>query len=308
MRYLIIALLVALAGNTVAQVITTDTIVVQTITFESTDVTGKVKQLNAPVKNSVGMGILSWANGYLPVYYERYILDFMSIKVGAGLTFRSFCNDLGQLIWNDGRASNTFGSYSYNGSNVYDSYYRYSYRKGGVGYYIAFAPKFYPRSVAMDGFNIYPMLEFKQYNYSARKALTNVTVQSVNSSDADYDYSGSSIPRQAVYSHKEYDRCLDFTVNIGGHHQTSKSFFIEWRIGAGIRKNWSSRLDVGYEQIGSSSSYYDNYQYRNATYTYSKIKPVVGFDIVLGGLFSTKEKPKKIKKIVDEDPAAKPRW
>lgn len=306
MRYLLFAALLVNMASAWAQKITTDTVVIQTITFESTDVTGKIKTLYAPVKNSVGLGILSWANGYLPVYYEHHIFDFMSIKVGAGITFRSFCNDLGQLIWNDGSRSLYFNNYPGSlGRNVQESYARYSYRKAGVGYYLAFAPKFYPRSTALDGFNIFPMLEFKQYNYRARMAETSVIVETPAESDRSDDYSVGQLPRQIAYNQKEYDRCLDFTVNIGGHYQTSKVFFVEWRIGAGIRKNWSSRLDVGYKEVPGPN--YSNYRYINATSTYSKVKPVVGFDIILGGLFSIKSKS-KIKKVVDEDPAAKPRW
>lgn len=265
-------LLFFMAAPVFSQTVKTDTVVTQIITFESSS-TGynPAKHKHAYKKNAVGISLLSWVQGYLPVYYERGLLPFLSVKAGVGLTFRSFTNDLGQVIWRDGKRSEYFDPYNGPYDDVTDSYERYSYRTGAVGYYFAFAPKFFVHSEGMHGFTVSPMIEYKHFASKAKRARTDV------STNGYYAYSDSEIPRIPNSFMAESLNCIDFTVNIGGLYQVSKLFYIEWRLGAGIRKSYSKRLDVG---INTTSELY-----QNVLRSYQSIKPFFGTDIIVGGLF-----------------------
>lgn len=246
----------------------------QIITFETQEVSSKTTSSGADKKNSLGVGLLSWINGYVPIYFERELTPFLSIQTGVGATFRSFTNDLDQLIWNDGNTSGKFDEYyPYIGlqqySDVTDSYANYKYRKAGAGVYASFAPKFYPGSNGIDGFSIYPMLEYKLFTSKARLANTSASPNYVASQDVD-------VYRTNSYQ-KESFQVLDFTINIGGLYQTSNNFFVEWRFGAGLRDTWGSMLDIGYNNFSN--------KYENNVRKYSRLKPVVAFDFVVGGLF-----------------------
>src|SRR4051812_41444814 len=61
-------------------------------------------------KNSLSVGLISWFNGYTPLYYERAVTDFMSIQAGIGVTTRSFGNDLGVIVSGEGTTSPNFQS------------------------------------------------------------------------------------------------------------------------------------------------------------------------------------------------------
>ncbi len=270
MRYYILLILLTISVSSIAQTITTDTVITQIITFESTS-NNPIHNKLTYKKNSVGMSLLSWVQGYLPVYYERNLLPFLSIKAGVGITFRSFTNDLGQVIWNDGKRSEFFDSYNGPYQDVKDSYEHYTYRLGGVGYYFAFAPKFYVHSEGMNGFTVSPMIEFKHFASKAKTARTDIDVTN------NYAYTDNDLPRTPVGFQKETLNCIDFTVNIGGHYQTSKVFFIEWRLGAGVRKSYANRLDVGINTLTD--------RYQNEARRYQSVKPFFATDIILGGLF-----------------------
>ncbi len=255
-----------------AQTVKYDTTVTQIITFESTDNNPSVKLKSEYKKNAIGIPILSWVQGYLPVYYERHLTDFMSIKAGIGISFRSFTNDLGMVIWNDGKTSGYFDEYDTPGeSDIADTYESYKFRKPGVGFYASIAPKFYIHTEGMNGFSVYPSLEYKHFSFKTQLARTDVSTNGLSY------YDDKALPRQKNTFQNENNRCLDFTVNIGGLYQTNNYFFVEWRLGAGVRKHWSKRLDVGANQITD--------RLVNVERNYSRIKPVFVTDIILGGLF-----------------------
>jgi hypothetical protein len=244
-----------------------DTIITQIITFESPSTIQAIDTPKSYKKNSIGMGLLSWIEGYLPFYYERQIFKFLSLKVGAGLTFRSFTNDLGLMIWDDGKSSDYFTSYYSSRADIADHYANYTFRKASVGYYFAFAPKFYLHGKGMHGFNLYPMVEYKHFAFKAKLAQTDVSNY--------YSESDKNLPRSEQDLHEKMD-CIDLTINVGGHFQRRNHVFFEWRVGAGMRKSYSTRLDVGMDE---------NDNLVNIPRSYQKIKPVITTDIIVGGLF-----------------------
>lgn len=268
-RYLVIALLFAFVQAN-GQNVKYDTTVTQIITFESSEI-NTTKPFTGYKKNAVGMPILSWVQGYLPVYYERQLTKFLSIKAGVGLTFRSFTNDLGMLIWKDGKNSDYFDEYETpNENDISDTYESYKFRKPGVGYYVSIAPKFYVHNEGMNGFCVYPSLEYKHFGFKAQFARTDVSTNNVTTYDTE-------LPRQKNKFMNEANKCLDFTLNIGGLYQKDGKFYIEWRLGAGLRKQWSTRLDVGENTLID--------RFVNIERKYSRLKPVFVTDIIIGGLF-----------------------
>src|SRR5215217_3292707 len=94
-------------------------------------------------KNSLTMGVASMLNGYIPFYYERTILPMLTVQVGAGITFRSYLNDFGMLLYDDGDKTDFFKGA--NRSDISDKYYAYKYRKMSLGQYFSVAPKVYFR-------------------------------------------------------------------------------------------------------------------------------------------------------------------
>jgi hypothetical protein len=77
------------------------------ITFESKDAKlGHNKAFKGGEgKNSITAGMLSWFNGYVPVYYERSVLSMLSIQIGAGATCRTLGSDLGFVMAGEGETS-----------------------------------------------------------------------------------------------------------------------------------------------------------------------------------------------------------
>ena len=223
-------------------------------------------------KNSVTIGTLAGFNGYLPVCYERKATSFLSIQIGAGPTFRSLGNDMGQIVYNDGVNSDYFNFISgYN--DVTDHYENYKYRKTGSGYYLSVAPKFYFLDNCMDGFFLSPAISYKRFNYTARLAD-----ETVDQGQYFFTSEDDIVPRTDAKMH-EHVNCLDFTIGIGGHFQAQNHFVFSWDIGWGVRSMSAQRLDLGYFYNGSSS-YWQNHER-----SYSAIRPLMIFDIKLGGWF-----------------------
>jgi hypothetical protein len=221
-------------------------------------------------KNSVTIGMLSWFNGYTSLYYERRVTPFLSLQIGAGPTFRSLGNDFGQIVYSDGVNSDHFNNTGY---DITDHYENYKYRKTGLGYYISFAPKFYFADNCMDGFYLSPCVSTKRFNYTVRPADETIAQGSYFLSDDDNNIARSTAKM------KEHMNCFDLTINIGGHFQARNHMVFSWDIGWGVRSFSANRLDIG--AVSDGNSIYWSNQQRN----YSAVRPLMLFDIKLGGWF-----------------------
>ncbi len=244
------------------------------ITFESHDGPSSSHKRHTGVngKNSVTIGLVSWINGYTPVYFERAIGSHFSVQIGAGFTSRSYLNDFGMLVWNDGKDN----SDRFKGNDdVEDHYENYKFRKTLIGPYFSIAPKvyFHPDDL-MNGAYVSPMLEYKSYQFEAQKA--DITEQADNYYS---NYDDRDIPhtKEKVNEHMN---CLDFTINIGGHFQTGSHLAVGWSVGLGARHISSERLDIG--KLPDSNG---NYYYANNITGYSKTKPLFTFGFTMGGWF-----------------------
>lgn len=241
----------------------------QIITFETKDYSGKSESDN-PGKNSLTIGVLSWFNGYIPVHYERRLTNFLSVQVGGGITMRSYGNDFGQLVHEDGRESNFFNSGNSALTDVTDKYESYLYRKTRPGYYLSVSPRVYFSDNVMDGFTLAPMLEYKQFRYAAQLADVKATDASA--------YEEGDVPRVSeIFG--ESMKCLDFTMNVGGHYQSDNHMVLAWNVGFGIRNLDAKRLDLGYSSDMGAT------RYINAVHAYSKVRPLLTFDLRIGGWF-----------------------
>lgn len=236
------------------------------ITFESHTASSGKRHRQEAGANSITFGLGSFINGYNALYYERKVLDFMSISVGGGVTYRSYMNDFGAVLANDGENSDYFFY-----QDIKDDYASYKYRTVSPGLYASLAPRIYFSDEAMNGFYLSPALEVKQYNFKARMA--DVTV-------APNNYYGYSDVPYSTATASEYMHCLDATINAGGHHQLRNHLVVGWNVGFGLRHQNSERLDLGIVQDGSG-----NLSYANRMRDYSTTKPLFTFNFVLGGWF-----------------------
>lgn len=245
------------------------------ITFESRSVSShsrRGRSRHDDGKNSLTMGIASMFNGYIPFYYERTLLPMLTVQVGAGITFRSYLNDFGMLLYDDGNNTDFFKGA--NRSDISDRYYSYKYRKTSLGQYFSIAPKVYFRESALNGAYIGPMLEYKNFRYKAQLADVTVDPDNYYHSSDDRD-----LPR-ASQTMDEQMKCLDVTFNIGGHFQASGNLAVGWNVGIGARNISSERLDVGRitDVMGAD-------HFANVARKYTATRPLFVFNFTMGGWF-----------------------
>ena len=245
------------------------------ITFESHNLSERSSHhTRKDAKNSLTAGIASAAAGYTPFYYERTITPFLTIQAGAGFTYRSMLNDLGEMIYNTGSNNDNFNVNLL--SDIADDYSAYKFRKAGIGQYFSLSPKFYLQESALDGGYIGPMVEYKRFVYKARLADESINAKSW------YAYDDVDVPHSSN-TMNEYMRCIDFTFQAGGHFQTCSGIAVGWSAGFGVRSLTAGRLDIGMQR-DSYDSNSDRY-FVNATRTFSATRPLMVFNFIMGGCF-----------------------
>lgn len=242
------------------------------ITFESTSASsGKHKKFESGTGDqTISVGTLSWFNGYVPFYYERAMLDMLSLQAGVGFTTRSFGGDFGFLLDEFGQNSN-----NYNGENMYDvedDYTHYQFRNATPGLYLSFAPKIYYTNDVMDGMWLAPMVEYKNFRYNAQMADETAPIVSTGGDDR-------LIPHTSEVF-KEHINCVDFSIHWGSTYELEKHFTIGWSTGFGIRTSKGERLDIGIYDDNSGTEHY-----MNKVAYYEKTKPFFAFNLTIGGWF-----------------------
>jgi hypothetical protein len=205
--------------------------------------------------NVVKLGLLNVASGNIPIYYERRLLPLLSVQAGVGVTVRDFAADVVNMIFT-------------NGEPPYNPYYQYAERKPKVGYYMSIQPKVYTSSDAMDGFWVSPMLEFKRFNFKA-----NMVDQTAISSGDGPVYLTNSFQ-------SEFRNDLDFTLNIGWQWLLDNKVAVEYSMGAGFRRFWEERQNIG---DGYNNGYGQSYV--NSTRYFNGWRPDFNFCLSVGGFF-----------------------
>lgn len=216
----ILALSLACANISTAQVLRRDTIEpkkqVEVIRFGDDD--------EPSDKSSVrGLGIIKTAPltfilGYVPVFYEREVADWLGIQAGAGITFKPAVSNI---------QSELYGEIFQNNCDGVDcgNYYDYSYRKGKIGYLFSLSPRLYFGSDGLEESYIAPELRYYRRRSDAQRPDPNSSFELVRLED-EYDAESYSF--------------TDFMVHYGWQALYPK-LSLDISVGVGIRKingNW----------------------------------------------------------------------
>jgi hypothetical protein len=259
----------------------------QTITFEESDnkhsSTYSKRKKKERKANSLTFGLLSAFNGSADLYYERKATDFLSVQMGGGVTYRSIGNDLGNSLNIDDRYPEALDYTTANGTflfDVDDQAYHYTYRSAKPGFMLSVAPKFYFNENVMDGFYISPKFAYKMYRYNAQRPDETVNVNGLY--DFYNDDDDRDVPRLAANPTNEFFRCMDYTLTFGGHYQQVSGLVFGFSISAGVRDYQQKRQDVYIEYTDNTLS---TGYFRSRTNTWGGLRPLVLFNITLGGCF-----------------------
>lgn len=218
-------------------------------------------------KNNIKVGLLSAAYGCVPVYYERYITDFLTIQGSVGLTFRDFIGNFYPALtfgkyrtrYND----NPNWNYALGESDVDDDYYFFATRKSGFGVSISAAPRFFVTSDYFDGFYISPEVEYAIRTYKAQMV----------------DSAGYADPSRIM---KEKVNNIYFHLNFGWERDFDP-VTLDFSFSLGFTKSKEKRLDTGYKV-----DTYGNYVYLNKERSLDRMYPYFRLNLALGGLFGKK--------------------
>lgn len=270
MKSLIFFLFVTLFSSVNISAQTTyDTIKSTVIIFENdssstTHVSSSVRTSNSNskkkrsfAKNNIKVGLFGAAYGQVPIYYERYIKDWLTIQAGLGLATRDFIGDLylNRGIFTHRNEVNT----TWNGSNevdVSDDYSSYQYRKAGIGIYASIAPRFFVASDAFDGFYLSPVFEYALRNYKVQKV----------------DVNGERFSNDKM---KEKMSNIYFSLNLGWQNNFVP-VTLDWSWNVGLWYYKATRQDIGYTENGSGGIF------GNREVTFSHIRPYFKLNLDIG--------------------------
>jgi len=243
----------------------------------SSPTTKKKSYLKKTDKNIIKTGLLSFIYGEIPFYYERYIKDFFTIEIGAGLTTRSFYADLDYIIQHGSTyyraTSSDYGVYNWVGENEYDepeNYHDYQYRKSSIGPYISITPKFYFGGDAPEGVYLAPHFSYS-INYFK---IPNVNEQ--------------GIWMQSAGIFKEHLTNKYVGLIFGGQIIFNK-ISLDMFASGGFNFIQAKRQDIGYYYNETNEIDYE-YKYINRSLNYKKTRPYVRINFALGYAWAKKEK------------------
>lgn len=279
MKFFIAIILNILLVNTFAnnKLAIQDSSDITIITFDNSkstqvarDKKGKIVRTFA--KNNLKIGLLAPVFGEAPIYYERYLADWFTLKLGAGITFRDFLGDYYTKISFGSRSRYRNTSLNWTEPNeidVDDEYTSYEHRKSGIGFCVSLEPRFFPSGDAFDeGLFVAPMIQYSIRNYKAQ----NVDVNGYHQKDSKMNEKASSIL---------------FMINIGYQHNF-EPVIVDWYFGAGFARNSYLRQDIGYT--------YNNIDftevYGNKQKSFNSFTPYFKLSVDLGFAFGGKKKKK----------------
>jgi hypothetical protein len=208
----------------------------ETVIFQSSKSSSSSKSKankNSNSTNIIKLAPLSFISGFVPVFYERNINDFVSIQAGIGITTKNYILDgLAEAgaTGGVGGSSSTNGITDYYkriswvGGNTNSSYYNENPTYGGdgrktsLGYIISVEPRIYFASEAPDGSFMGLNLSTRRNNYSSNAVSTTAT---------SLQYTGAKI--------KEFDNLSTMMVNFG-YQTVNDNLSFEYSGGIGLRK------------------------------------------------------------------------
>jgi hypothetical protein len=189
---------------------------VEIIRFSGEDDTPKpgkhVKKKKPVVANgALKTAPLSFIMGYLPLFYEREINDYLGIQVGAGVTFKPVAAKQIRTFYSELYDSTTCpgGDCNYN--------LDYAFRTSKISFMFSLSPRYYISKEGMDGPYIAPEIRF--YNRKSE-------AQKVNPFDPQQHVAGK-VDAESVNT-------TDLMIHFG-HQTLSQRLTVDWNMGAGVR-------------------------------------------------------------------------
>ncbi len=174
---------------------------------------------------------VSFIFGRQPVELEKELKDFLSLQVGAGVTFAPLWagyDDLVNEISDEVDGYYESEQWSFDEPDVYSDY---SIRKGKPGFLASVSPRLFFESDGFEGMYMGPVLRYSVQNFAVQKVQE-----------------GLPYVERIDETQKEYIRNFDVLVHYGGQTLYPNLTF-EWFIGAGIRFRDNLRQDVGYDDL-----------------------------------------------------------
>ncbi len=270
MRYILLAYILFSCNNYLskAQSVNQSTTVIvfedDSTSTKTTTYKGK-KVKRAFPKNNIKLGLFGPAYGTVPIYYERYIKDFLTVQAGVGLTFRDFIGDYYSRLSFGGR-NRTIESDNWDEVTEFDSYDDYSsyqYRKTGFGVCFSVAPRFFVAGDAFEGFYISPSVEY---------AMRSLKVQNI-------DTDGNRLKNDWM---KEKINSIYFHLNFGWQTDFDP-VSLDFSFSVGFSKNKYKRQDTGYriDDMGGTT-------FLTKELNYSRFSPYFRMNLDIGGIFGKK--------------------
>lgn len=200
---------------------------------------------------------------------EKPIFDFLSLEVGAGLTFHNYISSIIQVnnpYTEISKASCASNNWPVN-RDYCDEYSDYTFRSTDLGFTGMAALKLYFGNTAPDGTYLSFNVQYINNNYQVQKI----------------DEGFSSEKRLANEFDNEIVNNLEYSIRLGWqtlHNPLISDLFV----GVGIRNSHQTRQDLGYNEKGLL---------QNAMQTFKKNNLILvgGFRI---GIHTSKRKPKKV--------------
>lgn len=183
---------------------------------------------------------MSFLFGYQMIEAEKQITDYLSVQVGAGVTFKDLSktiDDFDEIIDQEDVYSPESPNWN---TDVTDYYYADNTRKSKLGFCFTLSPRFFYASDGFEGGYIAPTFTYKRYNFNAADFV-------------DRAYTTDFIdPENLNYT--------DFTVRYG-YNTLFETMMTESFVGVGYRTNSSHRQDIGYNAGGLIGKTFQDFSY-----------------------------------------------
>lgn len=191
-----------------AQVLQRDTIrpprkEVEIIRFDDDSYRGKSNKKPKAPRHIIKTAPFAFIMGYMPVFYEYRMKDWLTLQAGVGVNFKPVTYDVMDLVAAESCTD-----------DVCPNYYDFSIRKIKTGALLSVAPRLYFGSDAPEGGYVSP--EFRVY--ARRSDATNVN---------------SGLPGVETID-KEHYRVQDFMVHYG-YQTLYPKLTVDWSVGVGLR-------------------------------------------------------------------------
>ena len=176
---------------------------VEVIRFDDDSYRGKSSKKPKAPQHIIKTAPFAFIMGYMPVFYEYRLKDWLTVQGGLGVNFKPVTYDFLDVV-----AAETCED------DICPNYYDFKIRKIKTGAVLSVAPRLYFSSDAPEGGYVSP--EFRVY--ARRSDVTNFNSGQPGVNPVD----------------KEHYRVQDFMVNYG-YQTLYPKLTVEWSLGVGIR-------------------------------------------------------------------------